>query len=91
LTLYVWPVPAANITLEIDYQRAVEIVTDGGETLDIRPEFTESVQANLALRCFGIFQQGPVSPELVMRAQKLEREMLDADRPGSYFLESDCY
>lgn len=89
LTLKVWPVPAANISVEIDYDRAAEVVTDAGQTVDFRAELLEVVQTNLALRCAGIFGAA-LSPELVARAQRLEREMFDADRPDSYFLEADC-
>lgn len=90
LTLKVWSVPATDIDVVVDYIRAVEIATDGTQTLDFREEFAEAVQTNLALRCCPIFEKQP-HPELVARAQRLEAEMLDADRPASYFMESGCY
>lgn len=83
-TLYLWPVSAAAATLKLDYTRSIETVTDGSEALDIREELQECVYANLAVRVAGLFGQQP-GPELVARAQSLEAQMLDAERPDSYF------
>jgi hypothetical protein len=84
--LYLWPVSATDVTIAIDYDRVPETVTDGSETLDIREELQEAVYANLAVRIAGIFgQQAP--PELAQRAASLEMQMLDAERPDSYFFE----
>lgn len=86
LVLYVWPVPTANFTLALDIDRKLDTVTNAGETLDVPEELMETVYANLALRCCGIFQKEPM-PELVARATKLEQLMLDNYRPASYFIE----
>lgn len=85
LVLHVWPVPTANATVKLDIDRAMDTVTDANETLDVPEELTETVYANLALRCCGVFGIDP-KPELVSRARELEREMLDNYRPASYFL-----
>lgn len=89
LTLYVWPVPTADTDLHVDYVRAVETVTDAGQTVDIPQKYQEAIYSNLAVRCAGIFGvQSP--PELVDRARRLELMMFDAERPRSYFMEPDC-
>jgi hypothetical protein len=86
--LFVWPVSATDITLAIDYDRVPETITAGTETLDIREELQETVYANLAIRCAGVFG-AQISPELAARAQMLETLMLDAERPDFYSFESE--
>jgi hypothetical protein len=88
-TMYVWPVPTEDTTLYADYVRVPETVTDASETVDVPQRYQEALYANLAVRCAGMFNVEP-GAELVMRAQRLEREMLDAERPASYFFEADC-
>jgi hypothetical protein len=88
-TLYVWPVPTANTTLSIDFVRVPETVTDASQTVDFPEEYQEALYANLAVRCAGLFGQQPAA-ELVMRAQRLEMELLDAGRPGAYYLRAAC-
>lgn len=85
LVLYVWPVPLSDSTLKVDIDRKVDTVTSANETLDVPEELMETVYANLALRCCGLFGIEP-KPELAMRALALETEMLDNYRPASYFL-----
>lgn len=87
LTLYVWPVPSAAATVALDIDRKMDTVTDGAETVDFPEELTETVYANLAVRCAGLFQ-APLSPELVNRARELEQEMLNNYRPASYYFEA---
>jgi hypothetical protein len=89
-TVTLWPVPSADTTLKIDYLRLPETVTDGAETVDFPERYTEALYANLAERCAGVFGVSP-SQELMLRAERLRREMEDAERPASYFLEPDCY
>lgn len=89
LTLKVWPVPAANISAQVDYIRAAEAITDASETVDFREEFAEAIMVMLARRCCGIFGVEPTA-EMIAREQVLERQMLDADRPESYYFEADC-
>lgn len=90
VTLYVWPVPTTNKTLHIDYERVPETVTALTETVDFPERYQEALYANLAMRCSGLFGV-PLNAELVARAQRLEREMLDAERPDSYKFEPASY
>jgi hypothetical protein len=87
LVLHVWPVPTSNNAIKLDIDRAMDTVTNAGETVDFPEELTETVYANLAVRCCAIFQKEP-SAELMIRAQILERQMLDNYRPASYFMEA---
>lgn len=87
--LYLWPVPDAASDFELDYIRVIETITDASQTVDIPERYQEALIANLAVRCAGMFgTQAP--PELIARAQRLEREMMDAERPRSYHLGADC-
>jgi hypothetical protein len=88
--IYFWPVSATAASVKLDYDRYPDTVTSGTETLDIRQEYHETVWTNLAVRIAGIFGQ-PASGELVTRAQSLEMQMLDAERPDSYNFTSDCH
>lgn len=87
LVLHVWPVPTANFTLKLDIDRKMDTATSANETLDVPEELMETVYANLALRCCGIFGVQP-NEELVVRARDLERQMLDNYRPASYIMEA---
>lgn len=87
LVISVWPVPAANASLKLDIDRKMDTVTDADQTLDVPEELMETVYTNLAVRCAGLFK-APLEPELVARAQLLEREMHDNYRPASYFIEA---
>lgn len=83
--LTVWPVPVTDATIIIDTARTTETVTDANETLDIPEMWQETVYANLALRCAGLFDRTP-GDELVSRARMLEQQLFDYDRPASYFM-----
>lgn len=86
--LNLWPVSATAKTIRLDYDRIVNTVTAGAETIDIREELHETVYANLAVRCAGVF--GQTAPEeLQRRAAMLEALMFDAERPDSYVFETD--
>lgn len=85
VTVTVWPVPAAAWSMKADVERKIETVTDETDILDVPEELTETVFANLAVRCGTIFQVQAM-PELAMRAQVLERQMFDNYRPASYFM-----
>lgn len=89
VTLHLWPVPSAGKTLKVDYLRRVETVTNLAQTVDFPQRHQEALYANLAMRCAGLFGV-PVGQELALRAQRLEREMSDAERPDSYTFEADC-
>lgn len=87
--LYLWPVSATIASIKLDYDRLPETVTAGTETLDIRAELQEAVWQNLAVLIsrpvFGV----ECPPEIAVRAQMLEQQMFDAERPDSYRFESD--
>jgi hypothetical protein len=96
-SLYVWPVPVANITLELDYGRRVETVTAPEEDLDIPQEWNEAVMYGLAARMSSMFGATKLDPATVQRvdvvARDLYQRLLDADRPDSYYFEpwQGCY
>lgn len=81
--MYVWPVPSTNITLNITYERRLDTVTDGAETLDFPEEYTSALIAVLAMQ-LGTKYGAELPPELAVRAQRLEMAMFDDDRPESY-------
>jgi len=85
--LHLWPVPAENSTVQIDYLRKIETVTDASQTVDIPPDWQETVYVLLAVRICGMFGS-PVPAELAMRAQLLQREIDEQDRPAAYFMGS---
>lgn len=89
----IWPVPAANITLELDYGQAAQIVTAPEEEIDLPQEWFEPALYGLAARCANMFGAAKLDPANVQRvtqqAASLYQKMLDRDRPDSYFFESD--
>jgi len=85
--LYLWPVPADDSTVQVDYLRKIETVTDAAQTVDIPQDWQETVYVLLAVRLCGMFGV-PVPDELAMRAQLLQREIDEQDRPASYFMGS---
>ena len=93
----IWPVPASDITLHVDYSRAVETVTDPQETLDIPQEWQEAVILGLAARCAAMFGATRLDPATVQRidaaASAMYQKLLDRDRPDSYYFEQwdSCY
>ena len=97
LEIRIWPVPAGAVTLHLDYSRSVETVTDGAETLDIPQEWQEAAILGLASRCASMFGATRLDPATVQRidarAEYLYNQLLDRDRPDSYFFESwdACY
>lgn len=85
--LNLWPVPADNSTVSVDYLRKIETVTNGAETVDIPQDWQEAVYVLLAVRICGMFGK-PVPDELSMRAQMLQKEIDEQDRPTAYFMGS---
>jgi hypothetical protein len=87
-----WPVPAADITLHVDYSKAAETVTGPEQTLDISQEWGETVILNLAARLAGVFGAIRMDPQLVgdvkQRAAILEQELFDSDRPDTIEFQS---
>lgn len=88
VTLYVWPVPATDATLHVDYSRVIETVTNASETLDVPEEWQGAVIYGLASELGAMFGSTRVDPQTVARidakAARLYAQMLDADRPDSY-------
>jgi hypothetical protein len=87
VNLYVWPVPAVDTTIKIDYSRVIEDVTTVTETLDIPQQWIETTYVNLAARCINLFGATRLDPntaaEVKQRAAEMEGDLLDMDRPAS--------
>lgn len=87
VNMYVWPVPAAETTIKIDYARVIEDVTATTDNLDVPQQWIETVYMCLAARCAALFGATRVDPatvgEIKQRAAELERDLLDMDRPAS--------
>lgn len=92
-----WPVPVDEVTLHLDYGRAVETVTSPDETLDIPQEWQEVAILGLAKRCANMFGTTRLDPGTVQRIERdadmLYNRLLDRDRPESYYFEpwDGCY
>lgn len=94
LTLYIWPVPADDVSLKVDHSRTAETVTAGSETLDIPQEWQQLIVKKLAVEIANLFITAidPIKLQKVAaEANELERQMLDADRPDSYTFEPAGY
>lgn len=89
VTLHIWPVPAADITLKVDFLKLPDTVTDLNQTVDMPDKYHEALFTNLAVRCAGMFGAQPAQ-ELYGRAKELERMMLDRERPSSYYMRPAC-
>lgn len=91
--LYLWPIPAANVDLELDYNRSFFFAEGPDQELDIPPEWHEAVLYGLASRSAGIFGTTQLDPVKVQRCDAQARtsyeRMLDSDRPDSYYFEYD--
>lgn len=87
IMLYLWPIPADDVTLKYEYLRFPDVVTDQTQTVDFPQKYNEAMFTALAVRCAGIFGKQP-PPELVARAQFLKQQMDDAERPESYIIET---
>lgn len=92
-TLTVWPVPSAGATLELDYSRVAQTVTDPSETVDVPEEWQEALILGLASRLASMFGTTETAPQKVARldsrAQALYQRLLDRDRPDTYTFEPD--
>lgn len=85
VNLNIWPVPADNCTVNVDYLRKIETVTDLTETVDIPQDWQETVYVLLGVRLCAMFGQ-EVPGELAARSQILQAEVDAQDRPASYFM-----
>lgn len=93
--LYVWPVPATDIDLALDYSRGAYVVDAPDETMDLPTEWHEAFILGLASRCASMFGTTRIDPNTVARvdasAGAIYQRMLDADRPDSYEFYGDGY
>lgn len=91
--LYVWPVPADERTLELDYNRAFYFAESPDQELDLPANWHEAVLYGLASRSAGIFAAVTINPSAVGRCDQQARasyqELLDSDRPDSYVFDYD--
>lgn len=85
IKLHVWPVPTLDADLELDVQRVPETITNAGQTLDIPQRYHEAMYTVLARKCARLFGIQP-APDLIADADRLERQLFDAERPESYFM-----
>lgn len=90
LELYVWPVPADDVDLELDYSRAPNTVATSADALDVPQDWQETVLYGLASRLASMFGGTRVDPGMVQRvdgrASELFQRLLDRDRPDSIYL-----
>jgi hypothetical protein len=91
LEIKLWPVPTADVTLHLDYRRAVDVPTEPTETLDVPQDWQNAIMLNLASRLANMFSTTRVDPGVVARvdaqAGAALTVLLDADRPDSYYFE----
>lgn len=88
VTLYVYPVPAADTSLKYSYARIINDVDDPSDVVDVPQQWYETVKLCLAARLptvFGTTRVDPAAVESIMaRAEQLQKNMLEHDRPASY-------
>jgi hypothetical protein len=85
VTFYTWPVlaDATTETVKYTYQRKYEDIDDLGNDIDVKAEFLEVVDYNLAARLADHYgRKGEHINRIIARAQLLLDEALDDDREG---------
>ena len=86
--IYLWPVPEADCTLELDYSRQFYFIEAPEQELDMPPEWHQAALYGLASRSAGIFGTTRLDPQAVarcdMQARASYQKLLDADRPDYY-------
>lgn len=87
LVFNVWPVPTADASIKLDYERIVETVTDASQDVDVPEVWFETIWKMLAARLVNMFGVGRLDPATAQRitaeASVLEQILLDDDRPDS--------
>jgi hypothetical protein len=91
LELRLWPVPATDVDLHLDYGRSLEVPSNPDETLDLPQAWQEAVIMGLASRLASMFGATRIDPATVQRvdsaAGSLYARVLDHDRPDSIYME----
>lgn len=88
VTMRVWPVPTANRTILYSYQRVIEDVVNPTAALDLPQAWADAIVKMLASD-LGVFGGDPMHiAKIDAEAAIAETELLDFDRPDSYFLEA---
>jgi len=83
---YVWPAPeAAGDAVEYTYEREIEDVTDGSETLDMPGEWWEATMYGLAARLAEAYMITNALSILAPRAEATLERALGWEREGSVF------
>lgn len=83
----IWPVPSEDVTIAYSYQSVIADV-DAGEELAVPQVWGEAIREMLKARLTAF---GPVPDDVKMRAAMLRQQLVDFDRPASYFIEPDRY
>lgn len=95
ISMQLYPVPARDVTVRYSYARATATIANPTDAVDIPPMFQEAIWKMLAVRLaptFGKARADPATVQLVaQQAAELERDMLDWDRPSSYYMGGDDY
>lgn len=86
-SMRVWPVPTTSTSIRYSYTRVIEDV-DANTALDLPQMWSDAITEMLKARLTAF---GPVPDTVIMRAEMLKRQLLDYDRPASYFIEPDRY
>lgn len=95
ISMQLYPVPARDVTVRYSYARQTATVAEPSDTIDIPEMFQEAIWKLLSVRLaptFGKTRADPATVQIVaQQAAELERDMLDWDRPSSYYMGADCY
>lgn len=85
VSMYLWPVPSAAMTISYTAARVIDDVTTLEETLDVPQEWLECVVTNMAVRLAEEFGSD-IPGTVIVRAETLLNQMRDLDRPASVFM-----
>lgn len=90
ITMTLWPVNTEETIIAFSGARVIEDVNDLDEEVDVPQEWIETVWTCLAERMIPYWNTDALSPtvaaRVTARAQALYTQLLDFDRPGSYFM-----
>jgi hypothetical protein len=95
VTLFLWPVTKVATVLNYSYGRVLDTVTQPSDPIDVPDVWLEAMYLGLAARMSSLYGSDEADPGTVgdvkQRAAVLERQLLDYDRPASYYMQSDRY